>query len=87
MIVYYIGEYDYQKTEEDKEMLGVIESVARKSDCFGLSLNAMVSQIHCKVVNHVVEKQYEKKHKQYQRVIDEAKAQGMVEEGEIRRVI
>ena len=68
-------------------MLGVIESVARKSDYFGLSLNAMVSQIHCKVANHVVEKQYEKKHKQYQKVINEGKVQGMDEEGENQRVI
>lgn len=69
-------------TEEDKEMLGLIESVARKSDCFGMSLNAMTSQLHCKVANHIVDKQYEKKHKQYQKAIDESRTQGMNEDVE-----
>lgn len=69
-------------TEEDKEMLGLIESVARKSDCFGMTLNAMTSQLHCKVANHIVDKQYEKKHKQYQKAIDESRTQGMNEDVE-----
>lgn len=55
-------------------MLGLFESVARKLDYVGLSVNAAASQLHCNVKNHIVDKQYEKKHKQYEKAISDEEA-------------
>ncbi len=54
-------------------MLGLYESVARKLDVLGLSVNAAVSQIKCNVQNHIIDKTYQKKHVQF---LKEAEAKG-----------
>lgn len=55
-------------------MLGLIESAARKLDYVSLSVNAAVGQVSCATKNHIVEKQYERKHKKCQKNISEAEA-------------
>ena len=46
-------------------MLGLYESTARKFDVIGLSINAVASQVKCKVQNRLVDKKYRKKHMQF----------------------
>lgn len=57
-------------------MLGLFENLAWKLDNVKVSVEGALAQPICDVKNHIVDKQYEKKHKQYQKAIEEAKAKG-----------
>lgn len=57
-------------------MLGLLENLAWKLDDVKVSVEGALAQPICDVKNYIVDKQYEKKHKQYQKAIKEAKANG-----------
>lgn len=63
-------------------MLGLFENLAWKLDNVKVSVEGALAQPICDVKNYIVDKQYEKKHKQYQKAIDESRIQGMNEDVE-----
>ena len=67
-------------------MLGLFENLARKVGYAKVSIEGALAAPICDVKNYIVEKQYEKKHQQYQKAIEETKAkgewQGVDDEGE-----